>query len=44
MESKGNHLVDCLIPTDCVVGLDLLRDLKTRQGAGVLFTNPYFYV
>ena len=36
---KGNHLVSCLVPTDCVVALDRLTNTQLRTNVGIVASN-----
>ena len=40
---KGNHLVPCLVPQDCVPGLQKLCDRDVRACAGVSSHNPFIF-
>ena len=40
---KGTHLVDDLIPNDCVKGLDLLVDSDIRKKAGIPSGNVFIF-
>ena len=40
---KGNKLVPCLVPRDCVHAMDILCQESVRASAGVLPTNQYIF-
>lgn len=40
---KGNHLVPCLVPRDCVQAMDKLCDPAIRSDAGILKGNEYIF-
>ena len=40
---KGNKLVPCLVPMDCMRGMDLLCEKCVRNDAGVLPNNQYVF-
>ena len=40
---KGNKLVPCLVPPDCVLALDKLCDHDIRKDAGVSSRNAYIF-
>lgn len=40
---KGNHLVPCIVPLDCVRGLEILLSAAVRREAGIINTNSYLF-
>jgi hypothetical protein len=40
---KGNKLVSCFFPRDCVAAMDMLCDPSIRQDAGVLASNHFIF-
>ena len=40
---KGNHLVSCVVPGDCVPAVELLIQATIRKDAGVLDTNDFIF-
>jgi len=40
---KGNHLVSCMVPRDCVPAVELLTHATIRKDAGVLDTNDFIF-
>ena len=40
---KGNHLLSCMIPKDCVPGIKLLVNSVTRGDVGVLIQNKFLF-
>ena len=43
MVGKGNHLVSCFVPDDCVQALDLLCRESIRCKVGVVLTNKFLF-
>ena len=40
---KGNHLVSCMVPRDCISAMEHLVTPELRQVAGVLETNTFIF-
>lgn len=40
---KGNHLVDIIIPNECIPAMNILADNEKRSQAGVSKTNTYLF-
>ena len=40
---KGNHLVSCLVPKDCVVALDRLTNTQLRTHVGIVASNRFLF-
>ena len=40
---KGNHLVSCLVPKDCVVALDRLSNTQLRTNVGIVASNRFLF-
>ena len=40
---KGNKLVPCLVPRDCVKAMNLLCNQQIRQDVGVATDNPFVF-
>ena len=40
---KGNHLVSCLVPKECVVALDRLANTQLRANVGIVASNRFLF-
>ena len=40
---KGNHLVSCLVPKDCVVALDRLANTQLRTNVSIVASNRFLF-
>ena len=43
MTGKGNHLVTCLVPEDCVDGMNVFCRQSVRSEAGIATTNTFIF-
>ena len=43
LTGKGNHLVSCIVPLDCVPALNLLTNEVLRKQAGLLEENKFIF-
>ena len=43
MTGKGNHLVTCLVPEDCVQAMNVLCRESVRSEAGIATTNTFIF-